>query len=202
MPSPDRTRQRREAILDAALEVFAAKGYHGAGIADIAAVVGMGHGTFYRYFRNKRDIFTALLGEATQRIAKALNGLPPTTNSLAEYEQQLNGIAAGIFNVFSADPRLGRVVLFEAPGVDPELHEQFQSTLGVVASMTRAYLDNGVKKGFLRADMDTQLIARAVNAVIFEGMREISLSKDPQAESQRWIRQGVPQMLYGVAASR
>lgn len=198
--SSARVERRRKEILDAAQQVFAEKGYHGAGIADIARVLGVGHGTFYRYFRNKRDIFQALTLQVMSRITAVLQHEPPTTDSLEEYEAQLGRIASGLFSIFAEEPRLGRVVLFEVAGVDPALHEQFQQALGAVAGFTRSYLENGVRKGFLRADMDTRIIARAINAVIFEGMREISLSKDPAGEATRWSTQGVAQMLYGVAA--
>ena len=46
---------RRE-IVEAAFECFTERGYHATGIADIAARLGIGHGTFYRYYENKRDI--------------------------------------------------------------------------------------------------------------------------------------------------
>ena len=46
----------REEIVDAAFAEFAERGYHDTGIADIARRLGIGHGTFYRYFENKRDI--------------------------------------------------------------------------------------------------------------------------------------------------
>ena len=47
---------RTKEILDAAYKVFSEKGYHDAGIADIAAELQIGHGTIYRYFKNKADI--------------------------------------------------------------------------------------------------------------------------------------------------
>jgi len=42
--------------LDASERIFAEKGYHATGIANIATELGIGHGTFYRYFKSKHDI--------------------------------------------------------------------------------------------------------------------------------------------------
>ena len=67
-----KTQARRDEILKAATKVFADKGYHETGIADIAAEMGSGHGTFYRYFKNKRDIFVHVIQEAADQITKGL----------------------------------------------------------------------------------------------------------------------------------
>ena len=58
---------RRE-IIDAAFDCFAERGYHATGIADVATRLGIGHGTFYRYFQNKRDIVDHVVDELVARI--------------------------------------------------------------------------------------------------------------------------------------
>lgn len=55
-------KQRREDILQAALEIFAKRGYHQSRMSDIAAVAGVAHGTVYRYFPNKRTLAMELIG--------------------------------------------------------------------------------------------------------------------------------------------
>ena len=53
------TRSKRQAIIEAASEIFAKQGYEDTSIADIAATAGVAVGTVYLYFRNKRDIYTS-----------------------------------------------------------------------------------------------------------------------------------------------
>ncbi|MDH6462923.1 AcrR family transcriptional regulator [Micromonospora sp. A200] len=48
---------------------YVRKGYAAAGIADLAGELGIGHGTVYRYFGNKRDVAAAVLDRALERIA-------------------------------------------------------------------------------------------------------------------------------------
>ena len=48
--------QKRKDILAASVQVFAEKGFHAAGIADIAQKLGIGHGTFYRYFKQTKKL--------------------------------------------------------------------------------------------------------------------------------------------------
>jgi TetR/AcrR family fatty acid metabolism transcriptional regulator len=55
-------KQRREDILQAALEIFAKRGYHQGRMSDIAALAGVAHGTVYRYFPNKRTLAMELIG--------------------------------------------------------------------------------------------------------------------------------------------
>lgn len=52
---------RREEILDAAVRVFAASPYHGAGTADIARAAGVAEPTLYRHFSSKRELYLAAL---------------------------------------------------------------------------------------------------------------------------------------------
>ena len=59
---------RRRAILDAALEVFADQGFHGAPVPPIASRAGVGVGTIYRYFKDK----DALVNEVFRRTKAQL----------------------------------------------------------------------------------------------------------------------------------
>jgi TetR/AcrR family fatty acid metabolism transcriptional regulator len=58
-----RTQDKRDRILEAAVRVFARKGYFAARIADIASQAGVADGTIYLYFRNKEDILVSLFDE-------------------------------------------------------------------------------------------------------------------------------------------
>lgn len=59
-----KTEARREAILDAALEEFAAKGYAGARMEDIARRAGVAKGTLYLHFGDKEGLFNGLAESA------------------------------------------------------------------------------------------------------------------------------------------
>jgi TetR/AcrR family transcriptional repressor of uid operon len=55
------TTERRQQILDAAMNCFMAKGYHRARMDDIVAESGLSKGTLYWYFKSKKDLFLALV---------------------------------------------------------------------------------------------------------------------------------------------
>lgn len=77
-------RQRHEAkyqkILDAALEIFAHKGYHEAKISEIAKIAGVADGTIYLYFKNKDDLlislFEAKIELLTAGLRREISDLP------------------------------------------------------------------------------------------------------------------------------
>src|SRR5215216_3947408 len=69
---------RREHILDAATRVFAAKGFNGATIRDVARQAGVADGTIYNYFTNKEALLFGILDRLneTERRPRDLR-LPP-----------------------------------------------------------------------------------------------------------------------------
>jgi AcrR family transcriptional regulator len=193
--------QRRQQILGAALKVFAELGYHNAGIADIAREVGAGHGTFYRYFENKRDILDHVLTYAAERITAALAVAgPPVSNSLPEYRAQVERIGNALFTLFVEDRQLAPVFFMQSMSVDAEMTDRILALHDAMAAVTESYLRNGVDKGFLRADLDVGVTARAVNGTITAGAIAALRFEDPPAERDRWVRGVTTLMFDGVAA--
>ncbi len=66
------TDDKRRIILDAALEAFAARGYHGTAVPEVADAAGVGTGTLYRYFANKEALVNEVYRDAKLRLRTAL----------------------------------------------------------------------------------------------------------------------------------
>jgi AcrR family transcriptional regulator len=64
---------RRQAILDAALHVFAERGFEAARLDDVAARAGVAKGTLYLYFRDKEALFEELVRSAVSPIIEAVS---------------------------------------------------------------------------------------------------------------------------------
>lgn len=72
---------RREALLDTAAAMFAAKGYDGTSIRDIAGAVGMLPGSIYYHFKSKEDLLLAVYRKGVARFEEAIaEALCQTTN--------------------------------------------------------------------------------------------------------------------------
>jgi AcrR family transcriptional regulator len=69
----------RRAIMDAALALFSAKGYHETSVPEIVRKAGVGHGTFYEYFSNRRDVLVALTQTAAERLMSIRRPVRPVS---------------------------------------------------------------------------------------------------------------------------
>src|SRR5688572_30635070 len=61
---------KSEAIMNAALDLFVEKGFHGTAVPEIADKAGVGAGTIYRYFENKEALVNALYRQEKERFAQ------------------------------------------------------------------------------------------------------------------------------------
>lgn len=196
-----KTEQKRREILDAAARVFARNGFHATTVSQIAEAHGIGLGTFYRYFDSKLDVFHAVIDEVMGEVAKVLAPESATAaTTLEAYREQVQRIGKGLFDAFQANRALARLLFVEAPGISAELNEKLQATVAFFGMATQAYLDNGVARGFLRKDLDTEVTGLLVNSMVFEGVRHLSVREDP-AEVERWTRAISALMFDGVRAS-
>src|ERR1700733_6085181 len=60
--------ERRRQLLDAALEVFVARGYHAAAMDEIADRAGVSKPVLYQHFPGKQELYLALLDESVDRL--------------------------------------------------------------------------------------------------------------------------------------
>jgi AcrR family transcriptional regulator len=80
-------RKTMRKLLDAAMVVFARRGYHAARVDDIVKVARTSHGTFYLYFSNKEDLLRALVGEAGEVVAALDDALGPVGPDAAGWQE-------------------------------------------------------------------------------------------------------------------
>ncbi len=198
---PERAEAKRAQILDAAVEVFGEKGYHATNIADIAQKLGMGHGTFYRYFDNKLDIFKHVVDRAVARVGETVGKeAPDAADDLASYREQVEKIGERLTDLFLEEEHVARLLFVEAVGIDPEVTARLDAAFELFADLTEVYLKNGCKKGFLRKDLDTATTARAIDAMIFECVRRAAKAKSPRKTAKAWLETVVTLMFEGVGA--
>ncbi len=107
-----RTADKRQRILQAAVHIFARKGYFGARVSEIAKKAGVADGTIYLYFRNKEDIlvslFDDLMSEHVQQVKDALPSVPDAEGRLrlvAEHHLRALGGNRDLAVVFQVELR-------------------------------------------------------------------------------------------------
>ena len=197
--STARLERRRDDILDAAEKVFAEKGYHETGIADIAQVLGIGHGTFYRYFKNKQDIAATVMERVVERIGQAaLIEDPEASTTVAEYRAQVVRILERMFRLLDDHPTVLRFFHRESVVVDSE---KLFEALDRYSVFTERFLRNGIARGFVRADLDVEITAQAMVGLVFEGTRRALHLPTSAEHRRRWIDAGVALVFDGISAA-
>lgn len=89
MPKIVDREEMKNGILDAAMRIFAEKGYHAATIADVAAEAGLGKGTLYLYFRNKEAIAEAMVDRHFDAIEERMTARE-RPNTIARFLDNLS----------------------------------------------------------------------------------------------------------------
>ncbi|HEY2437802.1 MAG TPA: TetR/AcrR family transcriptional regulator [Solirubrobacteraceae bacterium] len=201
-PAEELIERRRREIIEAAYEVFSAKGYSAAGIADIAERLGIGHGTFYRYFKNKRDILDQVVDYGVERFVEVLDQeTPRPATTLQEFQEQLRHIAEHLFALLDAEPGLGQVVLLEATSVDEEMTRRVLGLIDTFGALAAGFLQNGVRRGFLRPDLDTASVGRAITSLTLPGLFGAIRGETSADERRRYVDAMLELVCDGIAAS-
>ncbi len=150
-----RSEARQRQILECAKKVFAERGFHAASISHICAEAGIGRGTLYQYFPNKKSVFTALLRETAERVRafmlerRGQMRLPRPEKLRREAVITWTGDRLReLIAVAFADERMLRIILREAVGLDMDvehiLSEIDDGLIAIVEQDLRASIDTGI----------------------------------------------------------
>ena len=192
----------RQAILDAALELFADKGYFGTSLRDVATAVGVRESALYNYFKSKEALFDALIlaheHSKSQRLA-SLAGDGPIADAhallerlaLGSIESFLDPREQMLFRLLMSDgirlARTGRFNLHERLGSGPERMQELMRRL-----MREGWLRKGDPKLLWMAFVGPLLLLRHIHAA----GGDPGVLKDPGA----FARQHVAQFFLGAGA--
>jgi AcrR family transcriptional regulator len=166
-----RKEDRRRLVLEAARSVFAAKGYHATGVADIIAACGVARGTFYLYFESKRRIFEVLVDEFVAVLKERVLRVDDTVG-LAGITEQLRGNVLAVLATFAENPELARILFNEAVGLDKGFDGKLSEFYGEMMDMVQASVALGQEMGLVRP-LDTRVIAACVLGSVKEVQQRI-----------------------------
>ncbi len=146
--------ERRQALLHAARDVFATKGYHDTKIDDIVAAAKVAKGTFYLYFTDKRSVFSELVDVLFQRLGAAILKVDPARLVEDQIKHNIRAIVAVLLD----DPALTKILLSYATGMDPAFVAKIRSFYEGVKELLAASLKEGQELGIV-VPGDTKLFA-------------------------------------------
>ena len=123
--SSEKTRQqkdaKRTAMMQAAVRVFAEKGYHAATIRDIVAAADVAIGTFYFYFPDKETLFVHLYEETAAFLLQAIRQAIGSRKTLP---QQVRAGLQAYVNIAIYEPAVIQLLLVGGVGTVPALTAQ------------------------------------------------------------------------------
>lgn len=154
---------KRRAILDAAIRVFARQGYHATRVSDIADEAGVAYGLVYHYFRSKEAVMTELFTERWSLLLAAgeqvmANEEPPRS--------KLSAIAGFIIDSYRHNPELMKVIIIEVTRAAnsfgrthlPEIRQAYDQVAQIVAE--------GQRDGVFRDDIDPDFVGMSFYGAI------------------------------------
>jgi TetR/AcrR family fatty acid metabolism transcriptional regulator len=156
---------KHQRILEAAVKVFANKGFFQAKVSEIAREAGVADGTVYLYFKSKDDllisVFEVKMREVIQRFREAVSGLPDAHSRLARLvELHLGG--------FQANPDLAAVFQVELRQSYRFMREYAKGELKEYLDLLGEILEQGRREGVFRSDIPASLMKRFIFGAIDE----------------------------------
>jgi AcrR family transcriptional regulator len=190
MPSAPETRAK---LLAAARQAFADLGYGKARVEDVVARAGVGHGTFYAYFPNKRAALAALIHENAATLVGLASqpwgtphrprrpGEPAAVPTAGQVRESLAAVLGGLADLYDADADL--IVLWtEASMRDPELGRVLDEVRRQFAKRVARNIERAAAQGLTRPvdahTAATALAAMAEQTLFLRAVRKEPLDRD------------------------
>jgi len=164
--NPDPAQETRTRILEAAVKVFATKGYHDTKVDDIVSESSTSKGSFYFYFPSKQDIFLALSdtfadlleSKITQAMEKESHGI-----------QQMDAALQASLGLFTQYRGLAKIALVQAVGLGAVFEERRRAINNRLTLIIQSRLERAVEDGSipsLQAEIAARAWVGALNEVV------------------------------------
>src|SRR5580692_2635315 len=95
---PLRTGDKRERILNAAVRVFAKKGFHATRVSEVAKAAGVADGTIYLYFKSKEQLLVSLFEDRIERLLTFLRTALPTATTASDKLRRIIELQLGLLD--------------------------------------------------------------------------------------------------------
>lgn len=153
IPSP----ARREAILAAAIDVFAERGFFAAQVADVASRAGVAAGTVYLYFKNKDDLLASIFDRTVRNALEQVRNL---LSSVADPAARLRRFAELHLSRLGGNPALAVVLLVEMRSSATFMDGFSSGRLREYVGLIRDTIALGQARGDFRSDVSPALCAK------------------------------------------
>jgi TetR/AcrR family fatty acid metabolism transcriptional regulator len=168
---------KRRLLLDAAVRVFARKGYHAARVGDIAEEAGVAYGLLYHYFDSKDDVLRSVFRETWRALIETIKRVEEGED---EPREQLRKVAEILLRSWRRDPDLVRVLVLEVTR-SQHLAEEMDEIVASFAAI-QEIVERGQADGSIRPDLDARLASYVFYGAIDELLTGWVLGRLPDTE--------------------
>ncbi len=181
-----KARQTREKILETAKEVFARRGFHRATVHDIVKKANLGYGTFYLYFRDKKDIFYALVAQVEADLYTAANGGIDLDQEYGRGREAYRALRKDLKAVFESFMNNAAVIKLsrELAETDNDFRKDYSAMKSRLIERTRQILIKSKVQG-----MNFEIAAVAISGMIESVATAILERESQQSEAHPWFNE-------------
>ena len=165
---------RRQAIIEAALTVFAENGFGAARLDDVAAQAGVAKGTLYLYFDDKESLFEAVIRNAVTPIIERLEAL--ASAPAVPFEAALEALAAMFEKEVLGTRRklVARLVISEGPRFPRIAQFHYRNVVAPIMALIAKLAERALSRGELSSDALVRfpqlLAAPLIAALVWDGL--------------------------------
>ena len=163
--SAPRVGEKRLRILDAAVEVFAERGFYNARVSDIAAAAGVADGTIYLYFKNKDDLLIQVFEDRMDDILTTVRARLATADNAQE---RFRILIHEHLALVESDPALAAVLSVELRQSSKFVRDYNARKFSEYLSLIEDVFNEGANQGYFRIDLFPKLHRRAIFGALDE----------------------------------
>ena len=163
--SPTAGGAKRARILDAAVRVFAAKGFYHARVSEIANLAGVADGTIYLYFKSKDDLLISLFEDRMDDVIANVRGAVDGPGTPVE---RLRRLVTVHLSMVQLNPEVAEVLTVELRQSSKFLKEYTPSKFAEFLKLIARTIEAGQRDGSIRRELDAHVVARALFGALDE----------------------------------
>lgn len=203
------TEDRRQKVLDVAIDEFAANGYNATSINDIAKKANISIGAMYSYFASKEDLFLTIVNNAYEMMDLILKEVEKNSGDIFDVVERMVVAARTVGQSY---PKLNQIYLDITTQALSAMSTRLSGKLErITPGLLAQFLGQGKAKGIIRQDLDERVTSYCIDNILM--MYQFSFSSDYYKDRMRifvgqekmddmdWVEQEIVRFIKASIAS-